>query len=181
MFRTFFKNKQEHLDKEKFIYDLYYHHVYKTAYFIIKDPHMAQDILQEAFIKIFKNLDKLHDESKMKAWISQITTRTAIDFIRKENRWNGMPIEDVNHYENGNISELASTVEKEVERSITIEQIQQQMLKLTPSYRTVLYLKYIQDLKDQEIADYLQIKVGTVKSRLHRAKRQLKEYIKKTC
>lgn len=175
MFREIFRRKKKEPDHSfKLIYEMFYSHVYKTSFFITKDHHSAQDIVQETFIKVFNNLDKLEDGSKMKAWISTITTRTAIDFIRKQRKGNEFETEDFDTLKlNG--SEHASTVEEEVEKSIVSERIRVEIQQLSPEYRSVLYFKYIEDLKDQEIANVLGLNVGTVKTRIHRAKNQLKK------
>ncbi len=175
MFHEIFRRKKKEPDQSfKLIYEMFYSHVYKTAFFITKDHHLTQDIVQETFIKVFNNLDKLEDGSKMKAWISTIATRTAIDFIRKQRKGNEFDTEDFDTLKlNG--SEHASTVEEEVEKSLISRLIKAEIQKLSPEYRTVLYFKYIEDLKDQEIANVLGLNAPTVKTRIHRAKNQLKK------
>lgn len=110
---------------------------------------------------------------KKKAWVTTIASRTAIDFIRKQKRRNEFDIENVNDIV-VNLNEIAFTVEEEVERCILCKVIREELDRLSPDHRIVLYLKYIHDLKDQEIASILEIKVATVKTRIHRAKNQLK-------
>lgn len=174
MFHEIFRRKvKESNHSLTIIYEIFYPHVYKTAYFITKDHYTAQDIVQETFIKFFKNIDKLEDSSKMKPWISIIAKRTAIDFIRKQKRGNEFDIDDFDTLKLSE-RELAPTVEEEVERSYSSEVIKSEINKLSPEYRTVLNLKYIEDLKDQEIANFLDLNVATVKTRIHRAKNQLK-------
>lgn len=175
MIRKLFQNqKTDDEHSMKLLYDMFYSHVYKTAFFITKDPQLAEDVLQETFIKVFRNLNKLEDGAKMKTWITTIASRTAIDFIRKKKRGNEFEIENVNDIK-VNFNELAFTVEEEVERSFLSEMIREEIANLPPDYRTVLCMKYIEDLKDQEIANHLQLKVTTVKTRIHRAKKLLKK------
>ncbi|WP_017754135.1 RNA polymerase sigma factor [Calidifontibacillus oryziterrae] len=163
---------------KRVIYEMFYSHVYKTAYFITRDPHAAQDILQETFIKIFRNMDKIEDGEKLKSWISTIASRTAIDYLRKQKRGNEFQIENVGDFKSdSNASHF--TVEDQVEDSLICELVREEIDSLTPDYRSILYLKYIQDLKDQEIATILQLKVATVKTRIHRAKHQLKKRLQK--
>lgn len=164
---------------KRLIYESYYAHVYKIAYFFIKDPYIAQDILQESFIKIFTNLNKVEESSKLKAWVTTITSRTAIDFIRKQKRRNELDVENVNDIA-VNINEMTPSVEEEVEKCFLCAAIRDEMDTLSPDHRIVLYLKYIHDMKDQEIARFLEIKVATVKTRIHRAKNQLKKRLEKS-
>ena len=174
MFCEIFRKKEKDPEHSlKLIYEIFFPHIYKTAYFITKDHHTTQDVVQETFIKIFKNLDRLEDGSKIKPWISTIATRTAIDFIRKQKRGNEFDIENFDTLKfNG--KELAPTVEEEVENAFLNELIKGEIYCLSPDYRSVLYLKFIEDLKDQEIADLLDLNLATVKTRIYRAKNQLK-------
>lgn len=175
MFHEIFRKKKKDADYSlKLIYEMFYPHVYKTAFFITKDHHTTQDIVQETFIKVFNNIDKLEDGSKMKSWITTIATRTAIDFIRKQRKGTEFVTEDFDSFKL-NATELASTVEEKVEKDFLHELIREEIQQLSPDYRSVLYLKYIADLKDQEIANVLDLKVATVKTRIHRAKNQLKK------
>lgn len=174
MFHKIFQKKKIDDEQSKILlYELFYTYVYKIAYFITRDPHIAQDVLQETFIKIFTNIHKVDDGTKIKAWITTIASRTAIDFIRKQKRRNEFDIENVNDIV-VNLNEIAFTVEEEVERCLLCEEIREELNRLSPDHRIVLYLKYIHDLKDQEIASILEIKVATVKTRIHRAKNQLR-------
>lgn len=160
----FKKNK----NKERVIYEQYYEKVYQIAYFITKEKESAQDVTQETFIKAFKNLHTLEDEKKIEPWLKTITRRTAIDFLRKKKRWNETPTDDV-YLEKGEV-ELESEVEKNFEENELMNRIKEAINKLSPNHRDILYLKFIEAMSEQEIANELKIKTGTVKSRLHRAK-----------
>lgn len=174
MFHEIFRRKVKYQDHSlTLIYEMFYPHVYKIAYFITRDHYTTQDIVQETFIKIFINIDKLEDISKVKPWISTIATRTAIDFIRKQKRGNEFILDDFDTLKSSE-KELAPAVEDEVELALSTEIIRTEIGKLSPEYRSVLHLKYIEDLKDQEIANFLDLNVATVKTRIHRAKNQLK-------
>lgn len=174
MFHEIFRRKVKANDRSlTLIYEMFYPHVYKTAYFISRDHYTTQDIVQETFIKVFINIDKLEDSSKMQPWISTIATRTAIDFIRKQKRGKEFILDDFDTIKSSE-KELAPAVEDEVELSLSTQIIRTEIGKLSLEYRSVLHLKYIEDLKDQEIANFLDLNVATVKTRIHRAKNQLK-------
>lgn len=174
------KFRKKENDIQKLLYELFHRRVYKTAYFITKDPHVSQDILQETFIKAFRNIDSLADIEKAGAWLSSIATRTAIDTLRKQKRWNHSPLEDDLIESQSAFKEMASSVETEIEKNILKQNMWVQINQLSPEYRAVIVLKYIQGLKEQEIADFLNVKVGTVKSRLHRAKSKMRSTIEKS-
>ncbi len=174
-----YNKKERHLnmkaDNEKAFFEMYYQKVYQTAYFIVKDQYLAQDITQETFLKAFQSMDTLQDQKKMGAWLATIATRTAIDFIRMQKNRNDIPTEDV--YIDVEIArkQISSSVEEVVEKNILKNAIRKNIAELKPpEYREVLLLKYEYELRDEEIAKHLGVSVGAVKSRLHRARKRLK-------
>jgi RNA polymerase sigma factor (sigma-70 family) len=176
--KIFAKIRKKDDQARRILYEMFYDRVYRTAYYITKDPYLAQDVLQETFIKAFRNMNDITDGAKVGAWLSKIAARTAIDILRKKKRWNGTPTEDV-YIEKGLISQaISNSVEKEIEEAWIKENLWRIIDKLPPMYRAVIVLKYIEELKDEEIAQTLDIKVGTIKSRLHRAKHQLKPLLR---
>ncbi|MEQ6376921.1 RNA polymerase sigma factor [Bacillaceae bacterium S4-13-58] len=173
--------KKRQSEYEKLIFEMFYNHAYQTAYFIVRDAHMAQDIVQESFIKIFKKIHTVKDGDKLKAWIGTVTTRTAIDFIRKSKKSIDLLADDV-YIDKETIQELNNqpTVEAIVESKLVKELLQQKLSELKPEYKEVLLLKYEHDLKEQEIADALEISLSAVKSRIYRGKQRLKEILIRT-
>ncbi|WP_062198039.1 RNA polymerase sigma factor [Massilibacterium senegalense] len=174
----------EMMEKEKTVQELfekYSHRVYKTAFYIVKDPYLAQDVVQETFIKVYKNLDKVKDKDKISSWLTTVTTTTAIDEGRKRKRWNERTTDDVLIDNNEPKKQSMSVVEKKVEESDTQEMIYHCLFKLDPKFKEVLMLKYISELKDKEIAEALEINLGTVKSRLYRAKLKFKDVLRHHC
>jgi RNA polymerase sigma factor (sigma-70 family) len=155
------------------IYETFYYKVYRKAFQVTRDAHLAEDIMQETFIKAYNKLDTIIERDKIEAWLSTIASRTAIDFIRKEKGKATVPIEEM-------IGRLDQTlennfsVEKKVEQMLLKQEIEQQMTYLKPTLKEVLVLKYKKGFSDKEIARLLQIPNNTVKSRLHRARKQLK-------
>lgn len=159
------------------MFDMFHERVFRAAYYITRDRHLAQDVLQETFVKAYKHMDRVKEGEKIGAWLTVIATNTAIDHMRKRKVWNGMPTEDVILLQALEQDEVASSVEQEVEREFEKEQLRRQMEYLKPEYRQVLLLKYHQGLRDDESAELLGVTVGTVKSRVHRAKHQLKKLL----
>lgn len=168
--------KKVELSESEFrlIYDLFYDRVYRDAYFVIKDRYLAQDIVQDTFIKAYKHIDNLDKREKMGAWLSTIATRTAIDLIRKQNTWNGIPTEDLMLDYRQTNCEVAASVETIVENELIQQVIIKKITELKPEYREVIVLKYIHELKDKDISKWTDIKEGTIKSRIHRAKKELR-------
>lgn len=169
-----FKKNNEQVERE--LFEQYYERVYFSAYFIIKDRELAQDIVQETFIKAFKHLHTIVDEEKLGAWLSTIATRTAIDYVRKEKKWNEIVTDDVYINDKAVFQENATTG---IEELIIEKQQNELMIELIDclklEYKQVIILRYLHELSYEEISKQLNIKVNTVKSRTHRAKKQLKE------
>lgn len=172
--RSLFERKNED-EAKRVIFELFYNKVYQTAYFITRDPYLAQDVLQESFIKAFHYLDQLESGDKLEKWLTTITTRTAIDLLRKRKVWNGIPVDD--QYLHSLLEHPNHSVEAEVEKGILKEWVKKGISELKPEYRAVIILKYILDLKDQEIADILNENIGTVKTRIFRAKKKLRDQL----
>jgi RNA polymerase sigma factor (sigma-70 family) len=175
MFRKFFNQKKHSEDEYRLIYDLFYDRVYHDAYFVTRDKHLAQDVVQDTFIKAFRDLDSLKDKSKMGAWLSTIASRTAIDLIRKQKVWNGIPTEDV--FLEKDKDNITNPVEIEVEAKLMLQEVGEVLSEISIEHREIMLLKYIHELKDKEIAELLNIKEGTVKSRIFRAKKELRNII----
>lgn len=175
--KIFHRERKITPEVEKLIFEKYYNRVYHTAYFIVKDPDLAQDILQESFMKAFRNIDRVHEIEKIGAWLATITTRTAIDHLRKMKRWNDFAVDDVlltKELSNAEIDQI-SIVEIAAEKKLIKKVMWEEIDKLTPAHKEVLYLYYYEDLTYEEISFLLDVKLATVKTRVHRAKLKLKE------
>jgi RNA polymerase sigma-70 factor (ECF subfamily) len=113
------------------------------------DHHLAHDITQETFLKAFKKLDKLRDESKLDSWLAAIASRTAIDFLRKSKKWNEFTVEDgYIELELSRQQQVAASVEEVFESKQAFNLISE----LNPESKQVIILKYEFDMKDDDIA-----------------------------
>jgi RNA polymerase sigma factor (sigma-70 family) len=154
------------------IYNLFYKRLFHIGYSITGDLHLAEDVVQETFIKAMKKVETIEAECKIGAWLSVIATRTAIDFVRIERKKKGIPM-DMDMLEClGGI--MKQNVEEEVETGILMEQVHDAIRKLTLEYQDVLMLKLGNGLKEKEIAHVLDLKPSTVKTRIYRARKQLR-------
>ncbi|MEH7332407.1 RNA polymerase sigma factor [Neobacillus drentensis] len=157
------------------VYSMYAKRLQGLAYKYTKDWLWAEDIVQESFIKAFKKIDTIEDTGKLGAWLSAITARTAIDFLRSEKRNKRIPVDiaDIElmmgHDHNGINTEEAVGIrlfQEDLGRSIE---------HLSKEFQEVLILKVAYGLKEIEIASLLDLKAATVKTRLYRARKQLKQ------
>jgi RNA polymerase sigma-70 factor, ECF subfamily len=147
---------------EKEIYFKYFEKVYQIIFYITKNEETTKDLTQDTFIKVFKNLSKVRNESNIQAWIVTIATRTAIDFYNKNKKQN-----IIEFIEDKFLSDTSTHWNEDK------EELEDYLNLLKPEQKQILILKYIEELSEQEIAKLLKIKLGTVKSRLYRAKRKI--------
>lgn len=148
------------------LYDRYSKAMYTIAYRMSGDKELAADILQEAFIKVFRSLAKFRRESTLGAWIKTIVVRTALSKLKKQPKFDELPEAD-----GSESSQWGDFLEAEyLEKAI----------KMLPSgYRTVFLLIEVEGYAHKEVAQLLGITVGTSKSQLFYAKKKLRLIITK--
>ncbi|WP_040206133.1 RNA polymerase sigma factor [Neobacillus jeddahensis] len=154
------------------VYKEFYKRLFHISYSITRDLHLAEDVVQETFIKAMNKVDTIEDAKKVGAWLSVIATRTAIDFVRKERKTKAILMEQDMLECLG--KEMQQNVEEEVESGMLAEQVHCAIGKLTHEYRDVLTLKISHGLKEHEIASILDLNPSTVKTRIYRGRKQLK-------
>ncbi|MGG5252370.1 RNA polymerase sigma factor [Neobacillus sp. SM06] len=159
------------------LFSQYYRRVFSVAFSVAKDRFLAEDIVQETFLKAYQKLDTLKDVCKIGAWLSAIAVRTAIDVLRAEKRKSGLA---------GDSSLMQKVYEQTATRMNTEEQAAVRLLQeelfqsinlLSADYRNVLLLNIHNGLNEKEIAELLHLKPATVKTRLYRARQQLKRAV----
>jgi RNA polymerase sigma factor (sigma-70 family) len=145
------------------------------AYSITKDRYLSEDVVQETFIKAYRKLDTIEDSEKIGAWLAAIAGRTAIDYLRAEKRRRWLPSDQSLMEQIFEDKDLIPSIEQEVEIILFKENLQHLLYSLTKEYKEVLVLRVQYGLKEDEIASQLNLKSGTVKTRLHRARKQLRK------
>jgi RNA polymerase sigma-70 factor (ECF subfamily) len=161
-------------DNQRLFFDLFHKSVYRTAFFITKDSHLAHDVVQETFLKAFRNMDQIKDYEKVGTWLSVIAVRTSFDILKKYNSWKTTLVDsEILEKEINKLSD-----ESDIDIFWFRQSIQEIINELTPEHRTVIMLKYFEGMKEEEIAKKLELSIGTIKSRLSRAKNKLKAALK---
>ena len=146
--------------------------VLRTAYMYVKDIHVAEDIFQEVFIKVYKNLSTFVGNSSIKTWIIRITINTCKDYLKSAYNRRVVPMME---YQEDAIS-TESDYDK-VEKQDTDHLIKESVLSLPAKYRDVVLCVYFNDMSIAEAAKTLNIAEGTAKSRLARARQKLKDVL----
>lgn len=142
--------------------------IYNLCFYMVKNKEDAFDLTQEAAIKIYKSISKFKGESKFSTWVYRITYNTCLDFIKRKK--DELPYDDMIINE----SNINYKMDNVIESKETKMLIRKCIMQLSNDYRTVIILRDISGLSYKEISDILQIEVGTVKSRINRARQALK-------
>lgn len=140
--------------------------LWSHAYRMVGDTEAAWDITQQSWIGIIKGLRKLNDPANFKAWAYRITTNKSIDWIGKRKAERNIRIEDVHSHQH---------------EQKTDAEINELMDKLDIEKKTILCLYYFEQFSVSEISAALKIPAGTVKSRLHNARNELRELWQRHC
>lgn len=172
-----FHNLSPQLQEE--VYYEYYNMVHGLIVYIIKERAAAEDIIQEAFIKIIKNKPLFDNEAKLKAWLKVVTRNTAINYLRKnKNNRNQLDTDSV-FIDMETINQTAASVESTVETQMMQESIEFYLEQLKPEYRVLVELRWKEGLSYREMADLLDTSEEIVKQRLFRARGSIKKKLHK--
>ncbi|GGN99054.1 RNA polymerase sigma factor [Saccharibacillus kuerlensis] len=154
------------------LYDIYERPVYAFAYRLLNDAMAAEEAVQELFLRIWNNAER-YDSShgKLSTWMFALARNISIDMLRRRNaRAAAVPVED--EQLNTVIDETSDT-ELAVERTLEGEQIRSALDQLGEEQQQVIDLIYYKGLTQQEVSDRCAIPLGTVKSRVRLALKQL--------
>lgn len=147
--------------------------VFRFAFLVVRDSGLAQDVTQEAFIKVYRSIGKFGFRSSFKSWLYRVTVNEGISLLRRRRRREELPVvADAALFPTG-VAGLGQPEEAAVEAEVRWA-LRAALLGLDPIHRSVVVLKYYSDYSDAEIAALLGCPVGTVKSRLHRARELLR-------
>lgn len=135
----------------------------------------ADEVAQEAFLSAWKALPNFRGESQFSTWLYQLTTHAAIDLMRREKRQ--IAAADITEV---SAADPAPSPQQQAEQSEQREIVRDAILQLAPEQREVVVLRFMEELSYEEIGAVLKLPSGTVKSRLNRAKAQLKEILSKS-
>jgi RNA polymerase sigma-70 factor (ECF subfamily) len=155
------------------LYERYYGKMMGVCMRYSKDRDEASELVQEGFIKIFKNLNRYEFKGSFDGWIRRIFVNTSIDNIRRKKK-NPLLLGEDSHLDVLNINKTDPLDDvKELDPKIVMKAVQ----KLTPAYKAVFNLYVIEDYPHKEIAEMLGVSVGTSKSNLAKAKQNLRKYL----
>ena len=156
--------------------------VYNLCYRMAGNPDDAMDLSQETFLRAWRCLDQYQFASAFSTWLYRLCSNICIDFLRKRRRHQTVPLtfEDADGEEQTYaVPDAQPLPEEQVELKLTRETLAAAMAQLLPEHRAVLQLRVVNEMSYEQIADVLDIQIGTVKSRLSRARNQLKKILER--
>jgi len=155
----------------------YQNSVYNLCRKMVRNPEEARDLAQEAFIRTFATLDRYNPVYAFSSWLFKITANLCIDHLRRQK----MKLLSIDEPIEGDEGPIARQLEDRGQRPDEASEsgdirraIQAAIDKLPPHYRIILVMRHQEQLSYEEIAQALEIPLGTVKARIHRAREGLK-------
>lgn len=161
----------------------YHQPIYSLVYRILTDPADASDTTQEVFLKVFRGMKSFNGQCSLKTWLYRIAIHEASNqrrwWFRHKSKETSM---ESHHDENGNVCGLGETLADPGESPLEAfaheeirARVEQELKQVAEPYRTTVVLRDIEGLAYEEIAEVLQISLGTVKSRLIRGREALRK------
>jgi RNA polymerase sigma-70 factor (ECF subfamily) len=163
------------------IVEIYKNKVYQICYRMLGNRHESEDVAQETFIRAYVNINTFNQDLKFSTWLFRIATNLCIDRIRKKKPDFYLDAEVSGTDGLTLYSQIPSDAESpdaEVESLELQEIVQKEILKLPEKYRSVIVLKYIEELSLNEISEILNLPLGTVKTRIHRGREALRQQLR---
>ncbi|MCB0736656.1 MAG: sigma-70 family RNA polymerase sigma factor [Bacteroidetes bacterium] len=153
--------------------------LYNFGYYLANDEDTAKDLLQETFMKAYRFIEYFQIGTNAKAWLIRIMKNTFINEYRKKSKApHKVDIDDINQKEDIDDSHVVLDMRSEVYNSLMGDEITRAVNALPVDYRLIILLCDIEGFKYDEIAKIIDVPIGTVRSRLHRARNMLKEKLK---
>lgn len=155
--------------------------VYGLAYHLLRDRDEAEDIAQEVFLSFYRHIDSFRFESRLSTWLYRVTSN------RVKNRWKYHQRRQKNKHDSldeprsdedqrsMDLPDPAPNARQQAAGREMMQILNERLEDLSPEYREIIGLRFVENLSYEQIATVLECSVGTVKSRINRARRKLRE------
>lgn len=163
----------------------YYQQAYNLAYRLTGNAADAEDLVQEAFLRAYRFFDRYDRSMPFMNWFSRILTNLYIDEYRRRGRLRTVSIDEVysnDEGEEGTALDLPDTAPNPLEHALSkeyIDAIHEGLQHLSPEFRIAVILADLEGYSYEEIAEITKTSIGTVRSRIHRGRKQLRDQVKK--
>ena len=152
--------------------------VFHIVFRMSRDMEISRDLTQDVFIKAYTKLDTYNAHYTFKTWIGRIATYHTIDYLRRKKTENLMSVDNYSLDGSALVDQVLSREPSQEQKLLQDERAQmmaRMLKKLDPKLRAIIVLRHYEDMNYNEIADTLNIPVGTVKNRLFRAREKLQK------
>ncbi|OUS68803.1 hypothetical protein B1748_33080 [Paenibacillus sp. MY03] len=162
------------------IYQEYYRYVYPNIIYMVQDHATTEDIIQNAFMKIIRNVPQAESEAQLKGWMKVVVKNEIYNYFRKhkKNR-NVIDSDSVYIKENAELATDSSALEDEIEIKLMAEELSSCLTELKPEYRALIELRWKQQLSYKEMAAELDTTEDKVKYKLYKAREAMKKHFSK--
>lgn len=171
-------------DAFRMLVERYQRRVFGLCYGMVRNQDDAMDLVQDTFIKVFKNLDSFEGQSSFYTWTYRIATNCCIDFLRRSKKYRTVDYDDGIERDDdvedmGAVlpSRLGLNPAKVYGQKELLGKIEEALQKLSPAHRQAILLREVEGLSYQEMADVMEISIGTVMSRLHHARKNMQRFL----
>jgi RNA polymerase sigma-70 factor (ECF subfamily) len=154
---------------------------YALAYRLTGNATEAEDLVQEAYVRAYRFFDKYDDTLPFLSWLYRIISNTHIDLIRRKGRLRTTSL-DTPGSESASgwdVADSESTAERNMLDQALDEPLQQALLAMNDDFRTAVLLADVEGMAYEEVAEVMNTSVGTVRSRIHRGRKQLRDFLVK--
>ena len=156
---------------------------YRRAYRYLRNPHDAEDAVQDALLSAYTHLDQFKGSAKMTTWLTSIVTNSALSYLRKRPRQAHASLDEPLPHDAGtcladSLMDVRRGPEDECATSELNRYLMQFMAELSPSFREAIQLRDFDELTTSEAAHVLGVPESTIKTRVSRARSQLKQHVK---
>ena len=170
--RAIAQAKKGDADAFAFLVETYETSVYRLALRMCGNAHDAEEVAQEAFVAAWKGMPAFRGESKFSSWLYQLTTNACLDLLRREKRHRAaVPLDEQTELSSEDMPQRAA------ENAELRDTLQAALQELSDDHRQIFLLRQMRQLSYDEIGALLGLEAGTVKSRLSRAKKQLRQIL----
>lgn len=159
--------------------------IYNTSYQLLGNPDDAFDVSQDTFIKAYRSLGSFRGDSKFSTWLYKICQNTVKDYIRSKTRRQTVSLTAYGEDDTKEIqldipdNDISSQPDRSYEREECREAVREAIAHLSEDHKNVIILRDIQGYSYDEISEILNLEIGTVKSRLNRARLAVKDFLVK--
>jgi RNA polymerase sigma-70 factor (ECF subfamily) len=165
----------------KTLFDKYKQPLYFHILKLVKDREIIEDLLQEIFLKAFDNIASFNPDYAFSTWLYRITTNHSIDYLRKK-KLKTFSIHDPIRTKDGEMSieleDEGRSTDDLIVRKQRSQILREALDSLPDKYREIIKMRHVEELSYQEIADILDLPLGTVKAHIFRARELLYKYLK---